>query len=180
MKIAILGYSGSGKSTLARRLSIQHHLPLLHLDQVQFNANWELKDRTEAKQLVKDVMTTESDWVIDGNYSEFYQEERLKEADVILYFKFSAWRCLVRVLKRYWLNRGQTRQDAAPGCIESLNLPFIWWVLFEGRKPSRQRYYKKTLLPYEDKLIVLKRPGDVTRYLASQKNNFVLKCRENA
>lgn len=175
MKLAILGYSGSGKSTLARMLSDEYHLPLLHLDQAQFNANWELKERTEAKQLVREFMTKEFDWVIDGNYSEFYQEERLEEADVILYFKFSSWRCLVRVLKRYRLNRGHARKDVAPGCIESLNLPFIWWVLFEGRNPSKQRYYKKTLLPYENKLIVFNRPSDVTRYLDSQKDKFVLK-----
>lgn len=76
MKIAILGYSGSGKSTLARTLSNHYKVPVLYLDTVQFLPNWIERDKDEGMQLVLEFMKNDS-WVIDGNYSKFYQRERL-------------------------------------------------------------------------------------------------------
>ena len=50
MKTAICGYSGSGKSTLARRIGEIEQVPVLYLDTVQFVANWQERDRDEARR----------------------------------------------------------------------------------------------------------------------------------
>ncbi|WP_242491840.1 hypothetical protein [Miniphocaeibacter massiliensis] len=88
MKIAILGYSGSGKSTLAKHLGKLYNIPILYLDTVQFTDNWSLHNRNEAKEIVNEFMNNKS-WVIDGNYSEFFQKERLETADMIIYMNFN-------------------------------------------------------------------------------------------
>ena len=39
-KISIVGGSGSGKSTLCNILSKELNLPAIHLDAINYNANW--------------------------------------------------------------------------------------------------------------------------------------------
>lgn len=89
MKIAILGFSGSGKSTLASFLSKRYQLPLLHLDRVQFERDWKERDSDEGRAIVQEFLDTHDSWVIDGNYSKFYKERRLEEADEIVLLLFN-------------------------------------------------------------------------------------------
>jgi hypothetical protein len=44
-------------------------------------------------------------WIMDGNYSGSL-DIRLERADTVIILVFSRWRCLVRVLRRWWTNRG--------------------------------------------------------------------------
>ena len=76
MKIAILGYSGSGKSELAGQLSDYYKVPVLFLDTVNFLPNWVERDKDDARLIVWKFMQNES-WIIDGNYNDFFQKERL-------------------------------------------------------------------------------------------------------
>ena len=91
MKIAIIGYSGSGKSTLAEKLSSYYSIPRLHIDRLQFQPGWQDSDRDWMLKEMRDFLTEHSDWVIDGNYSWCHYEERMKEADHIIFLNFSAW-----------------------------------------------------------------------------------------
>ena len=52
MKIAVMGYSGAGKSTLARKLGNIYDCPVLHLDRIQFEPGWKLRDREKAQAMV--------------------------------------------------------------------------------------------------------------------------------
>jgi adenylate kinase family enzyme len=64
-------------------------------------------------------------WVIDGNYSGSL-DIRLKRADTAIILAFSRWRCPVRVLRRWWTNRGRAVQS--DGCPERFNWQFLQWV----------------------------------------------------
>lgn len=162
MKIAMMGFSGSGKSTLTRYFSKTQDLPSLHLDQIQFIDNWKLRDRDEARQLVTHFLDENSSWVIDGNYSDFLRNRRVKEADMIIIFMYSPWRCLYRVLKRSHKYRGQVRPDMARGCIEQLDFSFIWWVLYKGRK--QKSFFLSLKTQHPEKVVILKRPKDLENY----------------
>ncbi|MBS7527920.1 DNA topology modulation protein [Fusibacter paucivorans] len=166
MKIAVLGYSGSGKSTLSAFLGDLYHIPVLHLDTVQFKQNWHERDRDEALAMV-DRFMTQDDWVIDGNYSGFAQAERLQMADTIIYMNFSRWQCLWRVWKRYRAHRNQVRPSMANGCIEKLDIEFIKWILFDGRSAAKRKHYAALLKRYAAKTIVLHNQSELDAYQLS-------------
>ena len=69
MKIAIIGYSGSGKSTLAEKLTKHYSIPKLHMDTLQFQPGWQDSDRDWMLKEMKDFLSKNKNWVIDGNYS---------------------------------------------------------------------------------------------------------------
>lgn len=156
MKIAIIGYSGSGKSTLARKLAKYYKAPVLFLDTVNFLPNWIERDRDEGRLIVCDFMKNDS-WVIDGNYSDFFQKERLEQADKIIFLKFPRRICIYRALKRYFKYKNTTREDMAKGCIEKIDLEFIWWILYEGRTKEIRNHYKQIEKDFKNKIVVLKK-----------------------
>ena len=82
MRIAIIGYSGSGKSTLAAQLGQAYGVPVLHLDSVHWLPGWVERAREEEKALVRAFLDRNKSWVIDGNYSALYYEERLEKAEL--------------------------------------------------------------------------------------------------
>lgn len=163
MKIAVIGYSGAGKSTLARRLGERYDCEVLHLDTVQFTPNWQVRDREEARAMVAAFMARDS-WVIDGNYTGFYQERRLEEADRIVFLNFSRLACLVRVIKRARRFRGQTRPDMADGCIEKLDWEFLRWTVWDGRTPARRCKFRDIAERYPEKIITLRSQRELDRF----------------
>lgn len=165
MKIAILGYSGCGKSTLAAYLSAYYHIPLLYLDTVQFEADWKVRDKEEAVSIVTKFMENDN-WVIDGNYASFLQSRRLKEADYIIYMAFSRWSCLLRALNRYHRYKNTERESMADGCIEKIDLAFIWWILYKGRTAKKKQYYNNILRTYSEKSIILKNQKQLDAFMA--------------
>lgn len=169
MKIAILGYSGAGKSTLARQLGGLYHLPVLHLDTVQFLPGWKERPADESRRLVRRFMEENDCWVIDGNYSSFYQLQRLQQAGMIIILNYSRLACLWYALRRYQKNKGRTRADMTPGCPEKLDAAFIRWILWDGRTGAVRRRYRQIALQYPEKLALLKNRRQANRWLAGQR-----------
>lgn len=164
MKIAVMGYSGSGKSTLAKHLSDRYGIPLLHLDQVNFEAGWQEREISQALHIVREVMERPG-WVIDGNYARFYQQERLEQADRIVLLLFNRFCALWRILRRSREFHGRTRDSMAPGCVEKLDTAFLWWILVQGRTPSRRRQYRQIMRAYPDKTVILKNQRQLDRFI---------------
>ena len=165
MKIAIIGYSGAGKSTLAQKLSQFYSIPKLHMDTLQFQPNWQDSDRDWMKSEMKKFLTTHSDWVIDGNYSWCYYEERMREADQIIFLNFSPLPCLFRALKRYLTYRGKVRESMAAGCPERFDWDFIRWILWDGRSKSAKERYKGIQETYPEKVILLRSQKEIDHFL---------------
>ncbi|HEL1321903.1 TPA: ATP-binding cassette domain-containing protein, partial [Streptococcus equi subsp. zooepidemicus] len=92
MKVVIIGHSGSGKSTLANVLSQHYNCAVLHLDKIHFESNWQ--ERT-VSQMVSDISAVmlQNHWIIEGNYPSCLYEERMREADHIIYFNFNRFNC---------------------------------------------------------------------------------------
>lgn len=171
MKIAIVGFSGAGKSTLARFIGAKNQLPVCHLDQIQFTANWRVRDFKEAEALAAAFMTR-SDWVIEGNYPHFKQKERFEAADQIIFLNFSRWRYFGRILRRYFKYKGKTRPDSADSCEESLNWEFFCWVLFAGRSAAQTQQFRELLAAYPEKTQVIKNQRQLDRLYCQLTRNI--------
>ena len=51
-RISIVDGSGSGKSTLCNILSKELNLPAIHLDAINYNANWVEIDKTQRDEII--------------------------------------------------------------------------------------------------------------------------------
>lgn len=164
MKIAILGFSGSGKSTLAKQLAELYGIPLLYLDTVNFEENWQLRDREEGKKIVADFMRNES-WVIDGNYSEFHQKERLQDADMIIILCYNRFVCMKQAFRRNFEYRGKVRESIGNGCIERMNPDFFWWLIWKQYSKKRKTKFASIKAKYPDKTYLLKSRKELDVFL---------------
>ena len=170
MKIAIIGYSGAGKSTLAEKLSHYYSIPKLHMDTLQFQPGWQDSDREWMLTEMKNFLTKNESWVIDGNYSWCFYEERMQEADQIIFLNFSPLTCLFRAFKRYLKYRGKVRESMAAGCQEQFNWEFIRWILWDGRTKNAKERYQHLSNTYPEKLRILYSQAEIDCFLQSLKN----------
>ncbi len=159
MKIAIIGYSGSGKSTLAEKLARHYSIPKLHIDTLQFQPGWQDSDRDWMHNEMKTFLVKNKNWVIDGNYSWCCYEERMDEADQIIFLNFSAWNCLLRAFKRYLKYRGKVRES----------WEFIRWILWDGRTKNAKDRYQYLNNTYPEKMHILHSQSEIDCFLRSLK-----------
>lgn len=135
-RIAIVGSPGAGKSTLARALAERTGLPLVHLDQLHWEAGW-----TEPEESVWQARVTAAAegerWIIDGNYGSTFAP-RLARADLVLWLDLPTALCLSRVIRRALAGWGRVRPDMAPGCPERLDPAFLLYVA-RFRRDGRRR-----------------------------------------
>lgn len=170
MKIAIIGYSGSGKSTLASQLGDFYDCPVLYLDKIQFEANWKERDEETAKIMVKNFLDNNDNWVIDGNYTSLLREQRLKEADIVIFMCFSRLICLRQAYIRYKKYKGKTRESMADDCNEKLDYEFIRWILLDGRSKEKKKQYTETIQKYSKKIVILKNRKETAVFLEEIRN----------
>ena len=171
MKIAIIGYSGAGKSTLAEKLSNYYSIPKLHMDTLQFQPSWQDSDRDWMLTEMKSFLTKHKTWVIDGNYSWCCYEERMEEADQIIFLNFSPLTCLFRAFKRYLKYRGKVRESMAAGCQEQFNWEFIRWILCDGRSKSAKERYNWVQETYPDKVVILSSQKEIDQFLDKKRKS---------
>ena len=157
MKISIIGYSASGKSTFAKNIGDILNIPVLHLDKVNFLPNWEERKVEESEKIVLNFIEENNNkFVIDGNYSKFAYDLRMKISDKIIFFDFDRFTCLFQAFQRYNKYKGKVRESMSEGCCEKLDWEFIKWVLFDGRTEDRINKYNRVIEQYKDKTIIVK------------------------
>ena len=170
MKIAIIGYSGSGKSTLAKQLSTYYKIPVLFLDKVKFLPNWVDRSLDESRLMVQDFMKNDS-WIIDGNYRDFLQRQRLEEATKIIFLDFPRYSCLYRTFKRYRKYKNKTREDMANGCFEKMDFEFVNWILREGRTKEIKSHYDEIKKEFADKMVILRNQKEIDLFVLNIVNS---------
>lgn len=160
-RISIIGGSGSGKSTLATILSKELNIPAIHLDAINYNANWVEIDRNKRDAIIE-AKSKEDKWIIDGNYNKTLKE-RLDKADLVIWLDYSSFAHIRGVLKRIIKNYNKEK-DELPGCKERFNLTFIKYVISYNKKKRPE--VQKLLSEYSDnKILIFKKQKDLNNWL---------------
>ena len=103
-RIMIFGATGSGKTTLSRRLGSILGLPVIELDAIRHDGDWDATDWDDMRDRVEALVTSYAGgWVSEGNYSRV-RDVTLSRADTLitldLPWRTSFWRLLKRTLRR--------------------------------------------------------------------------------
>ncbi len=159
-RVLLIGPCGSGKSTLARELAPLMRLPLVHMDQLGWQAGWVETEKAELNARLAEVVAGE-EWLIEGNYGSTLTP-RLERADTVIYLDFPIRLCLWRLAKRIATHRGRSRPDMPEGCPERFDLAFFWYVMNWNTGPRVRTEAK--LAGYSGKLIRLRNPEALAQW----------------
>ncbi|WP_223168000.1 topology modulation protein [Nonomuraea sp. SYSU D8015] len=132
-RVAVVGCCGSGKSHIARELGKRMNAPVVHLDAMYYDDEWNPlpPEKFEARQ--RDLVIGER-WIADGNYNATLQI-RLEACDTVVFVDVPTWAALWGIFSRQI--RHGAGQDQASGIYNRIH----WGVL---------RYvatYRRTMRP---------------------------------
>ena len=149
-KIAIIGGPGTGKSTLAKNLGKEMKLPVYHIDGIHHLKNWEIRPTQERDAIISEKVK-EPKWIIDGTYKATL-EERVINADLVIFLDYSTIAKLKGILSRYFKNKGQEKPEI-PGCKEKMDWEFIQLTMKWNK--IKRKIVKDILDRYKDKKILI-------------------------
>ena len=145
-RILVLGCSGSGKSTLAKSLHSKTGLPLIHLDNIWWNADRTHIRREEFDARLQSVLQGEK-WILDGDYSRTY-EPRFRACDTVIFLDYSEEDCLNGIRERV----GKRRTDI-PWVEDRLD-PELTELVLRYRRENRPMLYR-LIGTYSDKQVII-------------------------
>lgn len=137
-RVLVIGCSGGGKSTLSIKIAARFGLEYQSFDRdVRILPGWQVRDRTEQRDRVAELVSRER-WVMDGNNPSSF-DIRLPRADLVLWLRVPRRVALMGLARRVLSNYGSVRIDMAEGCPEQLPdrefLSYVW--TFEQEAASR-------------------------------------------
>lgn len=98
-RVCVVGCAGGGKTTLAASLARRLSLPHLELDSIYHQPGWRSLSTEVFRSKVEDF-TSQSRWVIDGNYATQVGDITWGRADTIVWIDASRLVATARVARR--------------------------------------------------------------------------------
>jgi adenylate kinase family enzyme len=108
-RVAVVGCGGSGKSVLARQLGVVLGIPVIHLDEIFYDHDWNPLTANEFDAVQRQLVTT-PEWVIDGNYLSS-MPIRLAASDTVVMMDVPTLMALWGVFQRWWRYRSGQHGD---------------------------------------------------------------------
>jgi len=168
-RISIVGNSGSGKTTLARGIAAALGIPLLELDAVHHQADWQPLDTDEFRRRVSEF-TSAGAWVVDGNYSAV-RDIVWSRADTVIWIDLPRHRVMRRLAART-LRRMATKAELWNGNRERWSYLFrreesVLLYAWTSHRKIRDRYLAAQADPANARLsfVRLRTPADTAALL---------------
>lgn len=150
-RIHVLGNSCAGKSTLAARLSDKLGLPIVELDELNWQPNWvglNTVDPDGFRARIRDATAGDA-WILAGSYESFAREVCWDRLQTVIWLDRPMLLLLWRVLRRSW-KRWRTQEDLwGTGNTERFwpqlavwrgEQSLVYWIVTQHRKKrARQR-----------------------------------------
>jgi len=163
----IIGQPGAGKSTLARQLGQVTGIPVIHIDKIHWQPNWQERSPEEKTRLCLAAEAQEH-WIFEGGHSATWAN-RVARADLLIWLDrgpaLRFWRALTRTLK----GRGHTRPDLPENCPERLsNLPEFFRFMWTTRHSARSKMQQLAAnAPDQCRVVYLRSDRDVEAFLTA-------------
>ena len=162
LKIAVVGNAGGGKTRLSRRLSEVHHIPVTHVDTIQFLPGMKIRPQEETRKVLREI-TNQEKWLIDGYGPLDLIENRFLLADRVIFIDFPIWRhywwCAKRQVQSPWKRRSELPENCNEATIEhTLKLFKAIWQIHTKMRPELLRIFKKAQL--KDKVVHIQNMKD--------------------
>ena len=128
-RILVLGSGGAGKTVLARQLSDVLGIPVVHLDELYYDPDWQVRPAEEFVAAQRHALTAEK-VILDGNYAATLPV-RLAVADTVVLLDLPARTCLAGIVRRRWRYRGGQHPD---GVFDRVTVGFVRYVIDYRRR----------------------------------------------
>ena len=125
-------------------------LPVYHIDGIHHLKNWEIRPTQERDAIISEKVK-EPKWIIDGTYKATL-EERVINADLVIFLDYSTIAKLKGIISRYFKNKGQEKPEI-PGCKEKMDWEFIQLTMKWNK--TKRKIVKDILDRYKDKKILI-------------------------
>ena len=164
-RISIVGGSGTGKSTLCDILAKKLNLPAIHLDAINFEANWVEIDKNKRDKIINE-RANEDKWIIDGNYQKTL-ELRINECDTIFLLDFPTQVCLEGAKSRI----GQKREDL-PWVEEKLDENFKQCIINFTNEKLPQIYKLLDKYKMNHSIFIFKSRDEADNYIRNMEKKY--------
>ena len=172
-RVTIVGCGGSGKSYVARELGRLLDLPVIHMDAVYFDDQWNPLPMERFEAVQRELVAAPR-WVIDGNYNSTVQV-RLEAADSVVFMDLPTRVCLWGILSRQLRHgRGQNDQN---GVYNRITGDVLRYVLGYRRKMRPKVLAKIDRHASGARLIMLTSRRQTRRFLRQVASSAVLSDR---
>lgn len=161
-KIAVIGNAGGGKTTLSRRLAQLYHLPLTHVDAIQFVADLKIRPYKESIAILSEIQN-QSAWIIDGYGPLDIIQQRFQLADKIVFIDFPLWRHYWWCTKRQVLSLWKPRAELPAGSREAtwahtVKIYKTLWRVHKQMRPELIRILARDSI--RDKVLTIRTRGE--------------------
>lgn len=168
-KISLIGGPSTGKSTLAENMGRKLHLPIIHMDGINYEPGWIQVDKEKRDTIIRNYIEN-PEWIMEGTYTSTLKE-RLEKSDLVIFLDYSTFIKMKGIFQRTIEYRGKERKDI-PGCKEKMEWNFIKFTL-QWNKKKRGKIINILNGLEENKVIIFKTRKELNNWYEKNFNDKV-------